>query len=219
MLLNDGEGWIRGLYSCLLMLWTHDYFKFVERHGVHLAILECNRFSSIPNPASPVRTVSSFGPCMPGTVGLPAVDKFKGYADRNPAFASFFTTSAIFSKIWINIVFWSCNLSWKINGFFLTQSLLHVTPNRYDSTRNPFVKHAFDLFPNTFFSFLRFTMRLIHAHKRRAKKNINITSFIFPVAPFDRLFAVKSCPLLFESAYKIQKIKPRYRNIIWRNNY
>ena len=146
LIFTEKRGWLRGVYSYMVILWTHDCFKFVKRHTAHLAILECYRLSSIPNLASPVYTASPFRSCIRGTVGLPSVDQFKGYADRNPAFASFCTTSEIFSKIWINTFSWSCNLFWKINGFFLYRSLLHVTPNRYDAILNPLFKHFFGFF-------------------------------------------------------------------------
>jgi len=56
-------------------------------------------FSSVPIQASSIRIASPFrGCCIQNAIGLPAVDKFKGYADRNPAFASFFTISEFFLK-------------------------------------------------------------------------------------------------------------------------
>jgi len=63
---------------------------------MNLAITGDFRFSSVPGLASPILPVAPFRTCIWGAIALPAVNKFKGYPHRHPAFSSFFAVSKIF---------------------------------------------------------------------------------------------------------------------------
>jgi hypothetical protein len=69
-----------------------------EGYIVHLGIARNFRFSTVPQQASPLHTAAPFRACILNTVGLPAIDIFKGDTVRHPAFASFLSTSALFLK-------------------------------------------------------------------------------------------------------------------------
>jgi hypothetical protein len=77
-------------------------YKKYGRHGVHLAVAGYFGGSSIPNQTSSIHTASPFRTTVIGIFALPAVDEFKSYSHRHPAFASFFAASALFLKIRIS---------------------------------------------------------------------------------------------------------------------
>jgi hypothetical protein len=66
---------------------------------MHLATAGYFGCSSIPNQTPSIQTASPFKATVMGIVFLPAVDEFKSYSHRDPAFASFFAASALFLKI------------------------------------------------------------------------------------------------------------------------
>ena len=84
----------------------------------HLSITGCFRFSSVPIQASSIRTSPPFRVCIQDAICLPAVDKFKGYADRNPAFASFYITSVFWLKVRISFHFGPPNFLWETDHLF-----------------------------------------------------------------------------------------------------